>query len=110
MHLLLQTINQLVGFINNSIVSAAAPQHHVYQTAEEGERIADVQVEAEAAAVQSTSGAGIGAERAILGSAAAAPPREAEQPSGLLKLLRGAPQQRPLFLAAPGVWCQAAGS
>lgn len=78
-----QTINQLVGFINEKLTEthAAAGGQLVSDdedTSEEGDAVADQQHLAAAAA-------------------------DSSKPSELLKLLRGAPTPRPLFLAAPGV-------
>lgn len=80
-----QTINQLVEFINEQLVTAP--------TAAAGQQVSDYDedsAEEEDAAV-------------IRRARQAAAQAESNKPSELLKLLRGAPTPRPLFLAAPGV-------
>lgn len=74
-----QTINQLVEFINDQLTTAPA--------AAEGDQQSDDEDSADEQA---------GADRAQQTSVT-------DKPSELLKLLRGAPTPRPLFLAAPGV-------
>jgi len=74
-----QTINQLVEFINDQLTTAPA--------AAEGDQRSEDEDGADEQA---------GADRAQQTSVT-------DKPSELLKLLRGAPTPRPLFLAAPGV-------
>jgi hypothetical protein len=83
-----QTINQLVQFINEQLVATPAAR---------GGLVSDDEEE--------SNGDPVTARRAGQTSAAAAATAEAEssKPSELMKLLRGAPTPRPLFLAAPGV-------
>lgn len=79
-----QTINQLVGFINDKLTESHATaggrlvSDNEDATSDEGDSVAEQQRVAAAAA-------------------------DSSKPSELLKLLRGAPTPRPLFLAAPGV-------
>jgi hypothetical protein len=84
----LQTINQLVDFINEQITATTAGPAAAAAVSEEEE-----EEEGEAAAARQ--------RRAQQAAAAAA--AETEKPSELLKLLRGPPVAKPLFLAAPGV-------
>jgi hypothetical protein len=83
-----QTINQLVQFINKQLVATPAAR---------GGLVSDDEEE--------SNGDPVTARRAGQAPAAAAATAEAEssKPSELMKLLRGAPTPRPLFLAAPGV-------
>jgi hypothetical protein len=85
----LQTINQLVDFINEQITATAAGPAAAAAPVSEAEE----EEEGEAAAARQ--------RRAQQAAAAAA--AETEKPSELLKLLRGPPTAKPLFLAAPGV-------
>jgi hypothetical protein len=87
----LQTINQLVDFINEQITATTAgPTAATAPVSDEEE---EEEEEGEAAAARQ--------RRAQQAAAAAA--AETEKPSELLKLLRGNPTAKPLFLAAPGV-------
>jgi aryl carrier-like protein len=86
-----QTINQLVEFINEQL--SAAPT----AAAAGGSGLQASDDESDAAAAADVDAAA--ARRARQAAADA----ESSKPSELLKLLRGAPTPRPLFLAAPGV-------
>lgn len=86
-----QTINQLVDFINEQITITAAGPPAAAAVSEEEEE----EEEGEAAVAAARQ------RRAQQAAAAAAV--ETEKPSELLKLLRGPPVLKPLFLAAPGV-------
>lgn len=87
-----QTINQLVEFINEQL--SAAPTAAAAAGAGGSGQASDDEADAAAAAD------GAAAARRARQAAADA---ESSKPSELLKLLRGAPTPRPLFLAAPGV-------
>jgi hypothetical protein len=82
-----QTINQLVEFINEQLVAAPAAAAGGLVSEDEEDSDDDSAT----------------ARRAEQAAAAAAASAESSKPSELMKLLRGAPTPRPLFLAAPGV-------
>lgn len=82
-----QTINQLVEFINEQLVAAPAAAAGGLVSEDEEDSDDDSAT----------------ARRAQQAAAAAAAEAESSKPSELMKLLRGAPTPRPLFLAAPGV-------
>jgi hypothetical protein len=82
-----QTINQLVEFINEQLVTV--PTAAAAQEVSENESDTDQDFTV--------------TRREQQASAAAAAAADDSKPSELLKLLRGAPTPRPLFLAAPGV-------
>lgn len=90
-----QSINAIVDYLNTAV--STAPE----EAPEEGSSVDSEE--------EGRGSAGSGSPR---GPPRAAPPKRggagagaaaAEKPSDLLKLLRGPPAQRPLFLAAPGV-------
>jgi hypothetical protein len=79
-----QTINQLVGFINEKLTETHAE--------------AGGQLVSEDEDTTSDEGDAVAKQQRIAAVAA-----DSSKPSELMKLLRGAPTPRPLFLAAPGV-------
>lgn len=89
-----QTINQLVFFINEQLTTAEPTGA---ATAAERPPVGHLSDPEEAAAAGGL--AAQGQHRQALPARAA----DSSKPSDLLKLLRGAPTPRPLFLAAPGV-------